>query len=741
MASIRNQPQYDFLAGGDAPSPPKARAKRHEDYRQNQPLPQSLPTEELHARIRTLEYELATLKQEKEVTQLQHEQDVRGLQEKAEEDFRRSQKFESANAAIQRRYDALLREMQDAQAMATNEKSDLERRLRTVTGQKAALEEERDEALEQLANFERENGRSMVETEAKYASLQRSFDLLREDFDTQVAAAQAAQQKLAERESQVGQLESEIVALKAAGGSEEVDVLKRQLSEQVTQIKRLEKTNRAQSAELAEYRKSHKSLEVVEEEKRGLEAKLKMMQTLRDELAQCQLRVQVLEEEKNSWASYLDGQLSDEQFESPADLARAFMQQRIENASLVEQLGAVKPELNAKDETIRDLEEERARLQTEVEQLKAATAAGGGTGGTSDAKARARLERQKALAIKESEYLRAQLKAMDDEEQEFHPERHSEQVSKKIKELQDLVDEHRAELDKLHAELSAIEKQETPTTPAASKKRSLDDTPDERVGELLRKNRKLQEEMSKYKTRTEVLEAEARAHKKQLEGLRSDKSSRHRILELRNNPTAQVQAIKQSTLDALREENETLRAQLDGRLPTTAADSGAISDVLIPKASLHSLQLALQAKEQELASKEKAQKRLRDIFAAKAHEFREAVYSLLGWKLEFQPNGRVKATSMFHPGKKGKSGGGGGGGEGSKRQDDDADDAAEEAGNFIVFDGENATMKISGGVRSEFANEIKGLVDFWVDGRGQVPCLLAAMTLEFFDRYHDQKGK
>ena len=434
MTSSRNQPQYDFLTGAGAPSPPKARAsvKRHEDYRQNQALPQHLPPEELHARIRTLEYEVATLKQEKEVTQLQHDQDVRDLQEKADEDFRRSQKFESQNNATQRRYDQLLRETQDAQAGLTNEKAELERRLRTVTGQKAALEEERDEAVEQLSNFERENGRSAQEREAQYASLQKSFDLLRGDFDAQLATAQAAQQKLAEKEAQVGQLEAQVVTLKASGGSEEVEVLKRQLSEQVTQIKRLEKTTRTQAAELNEFHKQHKSMEVVEEEKRGLEARLKRMQTLGDELAQAQLRVQVLEEEKNSWASYLEGQSSEDQFDSPADMARAFLQQRIENASLVEQLGAIQPELTTKDETIRELEDERTKLQSEAAQLKAAPAA---TTGGSDAKAKARLERQKTLAIKETEYLRAQLRAMDDEEQEFHPERHSEEVSKKIKEL------------------------------------------------------------------------------------------------------------------------------------------------------------------------------------------------------------------------------------------------------------------------------------------------------------------
>lgn len=713
--AARNQPTYDFLTGAGTQTPPRPRAKRHEEYRQNQEL--NVPIEDLHARIRTLEYETATLKQEKELSQVQHDQDIRELTEKAEEEYRRSQKFESASTATQRRYDTLLRESQDVQSALTNEKLDLERRVRTVTGQKTSLEEERDEAQEALANFERENGRNKGELEVRHSTLQKSFDMLRADFDAQLAATQTAQGKLAERDAQVGQLEAQVVSLKALGGDAETEVVKRQLTEQVIQITRLEKTNRLQSAELAEYRKLHKSMEVIEEEKRGLEARLKIMDTLRNELAQVQLRAQVLEEEKNAWATYLEDQTEDDkelQFNSPEDMAKAFMQQRIENASLVERLGAVQPEVFSKDETIHELEAAISKLQSEIEQLKTAAP----SVPAFDGKAKARLERQKTLAIKETEYLRAQLKAMDEEEKEFHPERHSEEVNNKIKELQDLVDEYRKEIQQLHSNLSASEKPVTPASPSNPRKRSLEDGSDERLGELLRKNRKLQEEFSKLRTRNDVLENEAKAQNKQLVGLRSDSSSRHRILELRNNPTSQVQAIKQSTIDALRSEIETLRAQIEGQLPTSSS-SGRKSSALVPQASLLTLQLALQEKDALIASKDKSQKRLRDIFAAKAHEFREAVFSLLGWKLEFQPNGRVKATSMFYPGPK-------------KGEED-------EEGNFIVFDGENATMKVSGGVKSEFAKEIRGLVDFWVEGRGQVPCLLAAMTLEFWEKYHDGK--
>lgn len=43
------------------------------------------------------------------------------------------------------------------------------------------------------------------------------------------------------------------------------------------------------------------------------------------------------------------------------------------------------------------------------------------------------------------------------------------------------------------------------------------------------------------------------------------------------------------------------------------------------------------------------------------------------------------------------------------------------------------TMKISGGPRSLFARKISDQIKFWVTDRGEIPCLLAALTLEFYE--------
>lgn len=128
--------------------------------------------------------------------------------------------------------------------------------------------------------------------------------------------------------------------------------------------------------------------------------------------------------------------------------------------------------------------------------------------------------------------------------------------------------------------------------------------------------------------------------------------------------------------------------------------------------------------------------RLKEIWTAKSIEFREAVASVLGWKMDFMPNGRVRVTSMYYPGgtddedvnktgtSKEKEAGNG------RKMDGDGGEGA----NSIIFDGERGTMKISGGPQGAFARDIKDLIRFWVEQRKDIPCFLAAMTLEFYER-------
>lgn len=664
-------------------------------------VPDNPVNEDLRAQLNTLRYELETAKQEKAMLKLELDQEIRDTQSRAEADFRKAQQAEAASSQTAKKYDALSKELSEVRTRTENERRDLEKRLRQSQEKAQSLQEDYEEAKDDLATLQRQSEHKYNNLQTEHQRLKDSVEDIQTDLVSKVNALQAAQKKLGEREEEVGQLEAEVLRLKAiTGDAETLSIIKRELSDQVAHIQKLEALTREQNAELKNFRKQHKAIEVVEEEKRSLQTKLRMMDDLQRQLGEAEMRKQVLEQERDSWTSYLESEGDEEtalQFETPEDLARAFVQERIDKADLLNKLGEIKPELTVKEANIQALEDEKAKLQAEIQQLKSSTSVSSAPN-AKEAQARARLERQKALATKEVEFLRAQVKAFDDEEREMQPDSYDAAKSQRIAELEALVDEHRKELDTLQKEFNSIEK----LTPVATtgQKRPLDtaDDNDERVGELRRKNRQLTDDLGALQKRIKLIETEYKAQHSQLKKLKE--SSRTRVLELKSNPTADAEALKLSTVRTLRDANAQLLAQLSQATPPPKT---------VPFTTFEAAHDEMQELRLALASSEKKQARLKQIWAAKSLEFREAVASILGWKLDFMPNGRVKVTSMFKP----------------------ADDEGE---NSIVFDGENGTMKVSGGEQSVFAGEIRDQIVYWVEGRKEIPCFLAALTLEFWER-------
>ena len=705
-----NQPSFNLFTGVEESPPPAEplrqtfRTTMRASTATNAPhtvVPDNPVNEDLRAQLNALRYELETAKQEKAMLKLELDQEIRDTQTRAETDFRRAQQAETANAQTAKKHEALSKELSDVRTRAENERRDLERRLRQSQEKAQSLQEDCDEAKEDLAAAQRQSEHKYNNLQSEHQRVKESVEDIQTDLVAKVNALQAAQKKLSQREEEVGGLEAEVLRLKAiTGDAETLSVIKRELSDQVAHIQKLEALTREQNGELKKFRAQHKAVEVVEEEKRSLQTKLRLMDDLQRQLGESEMRRQVLEEERDSWTSYLESEANEDgkqvQFETPEDLARAFIQERIDKADLLNKLGEIKPELTVKEDNIQALEDEKAKLQAEIQQLKAAATTGGAPN-AKETQARARLERQKALATKEVEFLRAQVKAFDDEEREMQPDSYDQAKSQRIQELEALVDEHRKELDALQKEFNAIEKL-TPT-PTTGQKRPLEtDETDERVGELRRKNRQLTDDMSTLEKKLKLIQTEYKAQHSQLKKLKE--SSRTRVLELKSNPTADAEALKLSTVRTLRASVTELTTQLSQSTPPPKN---------IPLATYEALQDEMEELRHSLASSEKKQSRLKSIWAAKSLEFREAVASILGWKLDFMPNGRVKVSSMYKPGD-------------------------EEGENSIVFDGENGTMKVSGGEQSVFAGEIRDQIVYWVEGRKEIPCFLAALTLEFWER-------
>jgi mitotic spindle assembly checkpoint protein MAD1 len=601
----------------------------------------------------------------------------------------------------------LTRELSDIENRHTNEKSQLERKIRSLNDENQSLREDVEDAESRLSSAEREHKYGLNDIEARHSALQASYEEVQRDLESKVSALQSTQHRLSLRESENGNLENEILRLKAqTGDSDTLAIIKRELSEQVAHIKRLEASNRDQSAELRQLRKTHKSVDIVEEEKRLLETKVRVMEDLRKELAEAQLQKQILQDEKLSWTSYLESEAAGREemsFDSPEDMAKAFVNERMQRLSLVEKLGAIQPEISVRDANIKTLEDEKLQLRAEIEKLKSVDNTST-TAAPVDAKARARLERHKNLAMKEVEYLRAQMKAFEAEENEFQPDKTNQEENNRIQELEALIDKYRSEVETLSTEMKQLEANIPAASTQSLKRPHADEESDERLGELRRKTRTLQDDLTSLQSRHSTLETELRAKTSQLNALRE--SSRIRVLELRDNPTAQAEAIKMTTLRTLKEENAALLEQLEGR------PNGATK--VVPISTLEHARLQMSELESTIAQRDKKQQRLKSIWSSKFLEFAEAVAATLGWKVVFQPNGRFKVTSILYPTCINKDG--------------------EEEENSILFDGEKGTMKVSGGTESVFANEIRPLIEFWVDGRKEIPCFLAALTLEFYDK-------
>ncbi|KAI5850489.1 spindle assembly checkpoint component Mad1 [Morchella snyderi] len=649
-----------------------------------------LSNEGIRADLNSVRYELSTLQEERELEKIRHEKEIRELQLKLEEQSKKSDASEADKRYLFEKQKDLSENLQKVKDQAASHKQDLERQIRMLKAENILLKETICEKDENTQSQDRKYRQQVADLKSRNEALVKMNKEMGEELEAKGLGLQQTQTTLSTKEAELGNLETELLKARAQTGDlDTLKILKKDLSEQVAHIKTLEATSRKQTQELKQLRDHNKSIEILEEEKQALESKVRMMDTLRHEISEAQLRVSILQDERNSWSSYFESEGLE--FDSPEALARALVHERVEKAALIERAGRTNPEITEKEEAIQRLELELSTIRREFEKTKEDLG--------KDSRARQRLERQRALAMKEAQFLRDQLKSFSTEEKMYMEGNFDEQKTKRIEELEVLLETYKKENESLLVDV--VKREGVAENEFNPRKRSREDDVDEskRIGELMRKNRQLQDDIAQLQQSLEM-------SKKEIESLNirlaSASSTSTRILQLKDNPTSREEAIKTETLVALREENAALLAQLEDRLETLPSNNNKV----VPLRTLENARKEIQMMEKTVADKEKRMLRLKEIWAAKSMEFREAVFSLLGWKLDFLPNGRVKVTHMF------------------------AGNSDEQS---IEFDGEKGTMKVSGGPNSMFRREIKNQCTFWM-ARNSIPCLLSSILIEQYEK-------
>lgn len=165
------------------------------------------------------------------------------------------------------------------------------------------------------------------------------------------------------------------------------------------EVKRLRKEN-------DHFRTQFQNIEILREEKQSLENKLSLMESLRKKLAELEVSNTLLMKEKASWASYFsDGTnkslLPRDAPASPMAVSRLVASLQMDLAQAKEKHGALLAEIKAKESVIGELEQHSLTLETKLGEWMEKY--------DKDLKLLKRLEKGRALAQKEIEFLREQL--------------------------------------------------------------------------------------------------------------------------------------------------------------------------------------------------------------------------------------------------------------------------------------------------------------------------------------------
>ena len=312
-------------------------------------------------------------------------------------------------------------------------------------------------------------------------------------------------------------------------------------------------------------------------------------------------------------------------------------------------------------------------------------------------------EQQKILISEECKLLRNQLneffkynKDTMNNGNEDHNNNNSRELMQKG--LETLVDDYKNRSEELTNDLKLLNEKLANSLEAeqnsSNKKRRLGISSQsngltyysQRINELQLENSKLNRDLDKYKNLNKLLD-------EKLKRLIMLKEEKNKIIQLRDNPLAKEQFIKRKQLDLLKQENEDLLKKLQS----------STTDIKeVPLSVVKTMEFDLRQCEKELFKSNKRFTRLKEIFNKKSLEFIEVVNSILGFKLEFQQNNKVKVYSCFRPDK------------------------------YLVIDLMKNTL-----VSNLNLSNWEELFSTWIEQREQIPCFLATITLQLWQETVD----
>ncbi|KAF9907002.1 coiled-coil domain-containing protein mad1 [Linnemannia zychae] len=530
-------------------------------------------------------------------------------------------------------------------------------------------------------------------------------------------------QKLVEALDRIMELEDQNRQLKLnTQGMEDVMRVQKELQNQVAYIKQLEGANRQLTSECKHLKETYRNIEVLKEEKLGLEQKLKLMDDLRIKCGKYEVQNGVLLKEKEQWAAFLEK--SDKtDYNSPYELAKTIATLRGDKVALIEVRDEFQEALKAHDRHIAQLEQQLAELKTKLVEQEEFCA--------KQSSITRRYEMTKDFALRQVESLKEQLKSYDTEEVQLMGGSYDNQKNIRIEQLEKLVQESQARLEAMANSSNTVTEEGSAGSAATLALLQTIQNDNSAIftklhaekQALLESKLALQNELELLRKENSSLDAKILEHEIAI-GAGAFNPAISRVLEINDSPAARHQAIRQHMLDSLKEENEALLKaltdlqqpdHLQGQQENAFGDQKvALQDTnVVPMASYNRLLGDFERLQEEVAENVKRSKRLKQSWTLKADEFLDAVRSLLGYKVNFLDNGRVELISVYN---------------------------SQEQQSFVFTSGQNdeGTMQLVGSGSQKYMEEHKESFNHWVNQLGSIPAFLSRVTLDLVEQQAHQ---
>lgn len=632
---------------------------------------------EKERKLISLQYKLNTIQNEFEIERLRLQQQNNSIDKKF-----RTTVDELEKALNDTKY------LYDNNSRLEKELSELKEKLRDVESSKddeivklrTELHTKETRSAEAISAYRSRASKEESVNEAQAIELQNCKSLLEKYKE----AVSSKVDEINELQVEKSELSGEIDALRASRlvmahhnysteELQELTVINKSLQDQIQYTKELEDVNLQQANELKKLRISSESQRFWRTENEKLQNKVEQSFLLEKQLEEVQLENINLKSQLASWDIYSDDK------NRPEDIVRELKLAKDTIVVLTDE----NEKIHLDNNNLRTLNDELALERNQLLDLNKNYEASI----INFKKLNHEIEQQKQLSFEECRLLRKQLDDMTAFNEEAG-QLGKGKTSEDVKNFETIVDGYKNQTEDLTEELRKLNDQLLSQEPISKKRKFSDQLGlnySQRLNELQLNNVSLLRELQKNQQLNKILEE--KIHK-----LTELKEKRIRILQLRDNPLLKDQFVKRKQLELLKNENQDLLRGLE---------DGAETPIdRVPRSVYESLAFDLKQRDEDLTKAGKKFVRLREMYTKKSQEFIDVVNSLLGFKLEFQQEGKVKIFPCFKPER------------------------------YLIADLNQNTLKSN--LNSDL-QEWDALLHLWVEERGQIPCFLAALTLKLWE--------